>query len=520
MISTPLQQLFVSLSNMPKQSDWSEYDGARITTNKITNSVGSLYERLRYVVDYQEEHTIRRAAIERIVKRLVRFSQGGEVGLAVLEELVHGRYIENDVLPERVAVDVQQIIDNYKQLESRIDGASDILWAYAAVDIEQYLFPSDTTEPTFLAVFQSTVQHIKQKEHGVMSDETFNLQVYIACRRMFLRESHSTLNYSLFRMMQSGWDGRTPQSEEVLDSVASHFLQIQVEIRNLMKDPLQWKISSRLKNEVIYFSLISDIVRKYGSEAQTIFADPPRFAGSITSMLERIYHTHKDKVSKSGTRAIVYILITKIIVGLAVELPYEIFILQEINYLALGINMAFFPLLMVLMTKTVSYPGTENTDSVLQGLQAFVEGAPTQIQYISVTKKTALQKVGHALFSLTFFTLTFGATLYTLDQLAFNNASIALFILFLCIVTYMGIHIRRKSREWILESEDESFVGLVWFLLVMPVTRTGQWISERLSSVNIFVFVLDFILETPFKIMLGSFDSFVSFVRESRRDAM
>ena len=520
MISQPLQQFVDSFKKNPIKSDWSDYEGPRFTTNKITIRVGSFYERLRYAVDYQEEHMLRRAAIERIVRRILLFSNTKEVGRAILEELVQASYIENNTVPETFASDIETIIHKYERLRSLIPQDGDIVIAYAAIEIEKLLFPSDIGERTFTAVTQSVVEYIRPKEPDLMSEADFNLFVYIACRRVLLKESHAVLNYALFLSMVPQWRSGLAQDDATIEQVAARFTRVQEEINALMNHPLQWKIAGRLHNESIYFALLSELARRSGGDVETVLNDEERLDEMVDAYLERTYDLHEAKVSQSGTRAIIYILITKVIIGLAVELPYEIFLLGEINYFALGINIIFFPILLLAMVKTVKYPDGENTDDAIDGLLDFVEGKHPETKYVSIKEKSSIQKFGNAIFALIFFAISFGVIVTTLQYLHFNPASIFLFLLFLCIVTFMGIRIRMKALEWTVETEEESLGGLMWFLLAMPIVRTGRWISERLSSINIFVFFLDFILETPFKLILGSFDTFVSYVKETKRDGL
>lgn len=482
--------------------------------------MGSFYERLRYAVDYQEEHMLRRAAIERIVRRFLLFTTTKEIGRAVLEELVQASYIENDTVPESFAGDIEAIIHKYERLHERISKDGDIVWAYAAIEIEKLLFPSDVDERTFTAVAQSVVEYIKPKEPDLMSEADFNLFVYIACRRVLLKESHAVLNYGLFLSMVPEWRGGLAQDEATIEKVAQRFSRVQEKINTLMNHPLQWKIAGRLHNESIYFALLSEMARRSGSNIGEVLNNEERLDEMVDAYLDRTYDLHEKKISQSGTRAIIYVLITKVIIGLAIELPYEVFILGEINYFALGINIVFFPLLMLAMVKTIKYPDGENTDDAIDGLLDFVEGKYPSTKYVSIKEKSSIQKFGNAFFALVFFALSFGVIITALQYFHFNPASIFLFLLFLSIVTFMGIRIRMKALEWTVEKEDESLGGLMWFLLAMPIVRTGRWISEKLSSINIFVFFLDFILETPFKLLLGSFDSFISYVKETKRDGM
>ena len=100
----------------------------------------------------------------------------------------------------------------------------------------------------------------------------------------------------------------------------------------------------------------------------------------------------------------------------------------------------------------------------------------------------------------------------------FNVVSIILFLFFLTFVSYFGFRIRYNAKKWIVARDDESISGLLLNLFATPIVRTGRWLSRKFSSVNVFVFLMDFILEVPFKFVLGTFDSFISFLKEERGD--
>ena len=53
---------------------------------------------------------------------------------------------------------------------------------------------------------------------------------------------------------------------------------------------------------------------------------------------------------------------------------------------------------------------------------------------------------------------------------------------------------------------------------MFPIVSTGRWFSARFSTINVFVFLLDFLVEVPFKAFLGIFDASLSFIKEHRVD--
>ncbi|HQC49653.1 MAG TPA: hypothetical protein PLN57_00795, partial [bacterium] len=56
-------------------------------------------------------------------------------------------------------------------------------------------------------------------------------------------------------------------------------------------------------------------------------------------------------------------------------------------------------------------------------------------------------------------------------------------------------------------------------LFYMPIILVGRWLSNKMSRLNIFVFIFDFIIEAPFKILVNVAEDWTKYVRE-RRDNM
>ncbi|MCK5027865.1 MAG: hypothetical protein KAS07_05595, partial [Candidatus Pacebacteria bacterium] len=117
---------------------------------------------------------------------------------------------------------------------------------------------------------------------------------------------------------------------------------------------------------------------------------------------------------------------------------------------------------------------------------------------------------------LIIFILSFGTILWILNQLHFNFLGIAFFLFFLTFVSYFGLRIRFISRRWLINTNEQKFLSFVWDLFTLPIISLGRWLAIKFASINIFVFILDFIIEAPFKIVLKAIDTFVHFVKEKK----
>jgi uncharacterized membrane protein len=116
------------------------------------------------------------------------------------------------------------------------------------------------------------------------------------------------------------------------------------------------------------------------------------------------------------------------------------------------------------------------------------------------------------------FIISFGTILWVLTKLHFNIIGIVLFMFFLTFVSYFGLRIRFISRRWVVNTNEQKFFGFVWDLFTLPIISLGRWLALKFASINIFVFIMDFIIEAPLKIVLRAVDTFIHFVREKKEE--
>jgi len=79
MLAPPIQTLlsYLRAEQQPVESDQSE---PPVNVNALTSKAGRFYERIRYLFDYKEEHTIRRSAVERQLRRRLTVSKPEAIG--------------------------------------------------------------------------------------------------------------------------------------------------------------------------------------------------------------------------------------------------------------------------------------------------------------------------------------------------------------------------------------------------------------------------------------------------------
>ncbi len=505
MISAEVKRLCDLLG--PEAGDTHE-EGPYIAVEQLTSRFGAFYEKVRTLVDYKEAHIIRRSTIRRILKRQLYIERMSDNGKGLLKELVSSGYLPNNRVPEVKGVIVQNIV--HKWMLFRREGvAPSVALDFAAIEIERFLFPDELATcvvDSFFASAESSVVY-----QPVSGDKT--LITYAACRRSLLNEDQAGLVYALLlravpEILSVG------NSEPYLAALAPKVIAAIRTSERVAKDPLVWKAGARLKNRALYYAVLLEVFRSYGKGAEFIFDDEEKLRTETRTIIEKKQRQQRRILRVSGKRAVIYLLLTKIILGVLLELPYEHFILGSENYLALATNGLFHPILLFMMV-AFHQSDKRGIQKVVDGVVSIVKGEPMQQVFIRppIGATTFFFVV---CFYIVLFAVTFGAILSGLIALHFNIVSIILFFVFLTLVSYFGIRIRATARRWEPAQEKPSTFSLLWDLFTFPIIRTGRWFSLRFSTVNVFVLFMDFLVEVPFKAFLGIFDASLSFIKEHR----
>ncbi len=521
MLAPEIQKLAEKLKTQHVGAAHFGSDDAVIKVNRLTSKAGAFYEKVRYFVDYKEEHTIRRAAIERIIRRKVMIEGDRRLDRSFLEELVRGGYLPNERVSESTVHDVERIFNRFLLVKDHIGSKllqnlkiKKRLINLAASEIDFFLNPTPSDDLVAEAFYLTVKDSVRYS--GPMTRDEFETQIYIACRRMLLKNDDETLFYALWLRAMPNWPAISTISD--LEKTGYDYFAFIEKISSLISNDVRFELQAKLRNYTLYFLVLKEVVDRFGSETERVLNDEQYFKTEVEAILSKKYVKENERVRKSGKRAIVYVFCTKIILALAFEWPYEALVLHMINYLALGINIVFHPLLLFFMTRNIKPLGRKNTEKILAGLQP--------VLYEGRVKAISIKSSRTGLFTAFVFTLlygglmllSFGIIVWILLALNFNVVSILLFLLFLTFVSYFGLRIRYTAENWRVREEEENSIKMLWNLFTLPIIRMGRWLSIKFQAINVFVFVMDYILEVPFKLILATFDGFLSFLREKREE--
>lgn len=486
-------------------------EGPFITSHHLTRRAAALYEKIRGFVDYQDEGQIKRKVIERIIKRKLLFGQGETVGRSVLEELVAAGYLPNNQIPETSGKKIQDILDFYRGLYSAEESdTKKYNWviSMAAVEIHNSIFPNNIDEgiaDMFISIVSESVRFDLPISES-RKEKIITLAVY----RILFDSSLEEFQYVLLKKIVGVGRALSDVEKKSVENIYQNF-------KNYIEDPLVRNVANKIKDLGVSIKLIREFLREYGGAiTEELFADKALLEERMSNYLKKNYEKETSYVRKNGVRAVVYLLCTKIVLALVIEVPIDLSLTGKIFILGLCINILFHPSFLFFITRHSLGFTKENTEKAMAQAEDIVEG---RIGAIHIkTKTSASQELFYFLLYGIIYAVTFGLIVGLLVALHFNAISILLFLVFLALVSYFGMRIRSHALRWKVKTDKETILGTLGNVFMLPIIDLGEWLSVKFATINAFVFILDFIIENPFKIVLRVINDFLYFLREKQEE--
>lgn len=483
-----------------------------IKTSTAASTLAVVYEAARNAVEFRSDHLIRQAAIVRILRRRLFLGQSSEkLAPILIKELIWARYLKDDFVAVSKADDIEKIIDRYRVAFSltkdRILG--EWLLDLAGCEIEESLVFNPY--PQLLINFVSGSMQSRIKIAGESDEKKRDIQVYIAVERVFAKNSEIFITYHLLKALHPEWFSK--KSDE-----AAKFFPILLSTKGEIDRDLQYPLALEIKREITKliapFNVIREMVIRNPENFEKSVTDAEAFDVSAKETLEELYKENRGRLMRASTRSIIYIFLTKMVFGLALELPFDIFV-GKTNYIALIINLIFPPTLMFLLNAGIRIPDGENTRRILEKVDEYIygEGVPRIIEVGRRQKaKSLFENAFLAIYSILFVGI-FVFIIWGLNLLHFNPVSQAIFLFFLCVVSFFAFRVKSISRDYVYHEEKSGFLSSLIDFLFLPVVKVGQWLSVQISRLNVLGFIFDFIIEAPLKAFLEVIEEWVRFVR-------
>ncbi len=501
-------------------------DLSRITVSQTVSFLAIMYERLRNVVEYREEHLVRRAAIERIIKRRLTLNpQGTDEAENLIRELLWARYFPNGSLGGGDIHQIQKVLDKYLLVKKHLLAGhkpeyQQYLWQFLldllTCEIEETLTPVESNrDASFTYFIYQTLRH-KIKIEGLSDDQkdTFFL---VAIEKAFRKSDRP---YQRFHLFTTFYKSLSQDTDDEIKARAVDLPTIFKKIDQLINSFYVEKLSKYTRKQLPPFLVLFNILTTKKNHMEAILASASTLWANVVETCRVKYAQVGSRLRTLAIRSLIYIFLTKMLFVLLIEYPISQYLYGSVHMPSIIINSIFPPFLMLLIVLLFRLPDEENTKRIYQRIVNIIDADKsyeTQIAYMSKRERTRRPVL---VFGFTIvYSFTFLVTLFLIYQiltfLHFNIISQIIFIFFVSVVSFFSYRVRDVVNEYRL-IEKQSILGPVIDFFFIPMLAIGKFLSSEVARFNFFILIFDFIIEAPYKLIIQIIEEWISFVKQRK----
>jgi len=506
-----------------------------IQADEVASKLASFYERIRKVVDWKEQHLMRRVAIERILKRrLLLRTKGQQIAEPFVLELVRGGYFPSTPIEKEKVAIVQKVLDKYIFILDRLkkidlknknqgEVYTDIL-GIAACEIEEVLAPNFYLKQNALVRFAEEVmgERIKvgsrARELTQITEEETRIQIYIGLQQSLFKLDAPIISYNLIKRYYPFW--AHPSSGEI-KAFTERLGQVLEDIDNQLNHPLANKFYKIIERHNTPYLLLDDILSE---NPQALSSEEIKDPLSLNRIVGKAYSarlkTLRSRLGRAAFYSTLSIFLTNIFTLYVLEFPFAKYVMGNINPLAALIDVLGPTFLMLFLVSTVRTPSSKNKKIVLEEVQKIVYEKTKKINY-----EVEIYRKGNFVFRLInnlIYTISFGACfgliLLALYKLNYPPLSYVLLIMFTSLIAFTGNKIRKRSRELHVTEKKDSFFQIIIDLFSVPVMSLGKWLLARWKKINILGVAFNVLIDTPFLIFVQFLEQWRYFLKEKKEN--
>lgn len=477
-------------------------------------AITGAYEQLRNAAENTDDSLLRQRAIRRFFRRLFLAGDQGDLeqsGEDLVTELTLAGYILNNTVAVETAAKIGQLSQDYFSAYERLDriDASDQNNSWTtdvlAVEIELILSKRDFKDVFLQLDFEVMLNAINWQAvfPGGIPDD-YELLLYIALHRSLLRSDDATVRRYLLNRFQ-----REPRDY-------AGFIASNRQIDELLSRPVIDRISRLISRHSASLRVLNSMLQKH-EPLSTRLEKKNQFLLEFESQVDQEYDFVRTKLRRGVTKSIIFLVVTKFLIGLSIELPYDFLIYGEIIWLPLIINFLAPVVYIGSIGLTLEAPGPVNTSALVDQIEAWLY----KTESAAATIRTRRQR-NRALFSTIYgflFIGVFGLVSWGLISLGFDLLHLAVFFIFFSAASFLGFRLSRTVRELEVVDSDQSSLTVLLDFVYMPFIVVGQKVNQEYSKLNLIGTILDVVIEMPLKSLLRFVRQWSAFM-SSKKDEL
>lgn len=478
-------------------------------------TITSAYEQLRNAAEYTEEHLLLQRAVRRFYKRLFltrdekRISESGQE-LAI--ELTLAGYLPNDYIPvtivDQIGSEAGEYFAAYQKIIEKHGSSKAEEWAIAPLAVQaESLLTNHARRGAFVQfAYRYFIDSIDTNTvfSGKVPDN-YDASVFIAVHRMLLKSDSATIRHALLERYQT----RPSHLEQ--------FVHLNQQLDKLIDDDTVEKLNRIVNRRGAPLRVLWRMVDEAPDLAR-LLTNREKFLAAYEAQIETEYRQMNRRINRGIAKSVVFLIITKFMIGVGLEVPYDYVVHGSIVWLPLVINLLFPPVYMVLLRLTLALPGRVNTNALVDRMDALLYEQRPTLAIAGGENVNPYSGVFNFLY-VGLFIVVFGGVAWGLWSLGFSFLHLFIFFVFLSTASFLGFRLSRLIREIETVDTEQNGISMLRDFLYLPFVVVGRWMSEKYAKVNIVAMILDMVIELPLKTVLRLVQQWGSFI-SSKKDAL
>ena len=348
------------------------------------------------------------------------------------------------------------------------------------------------------------------KQKVAINDKNLDLLVYFAVDKVYAGGDDEQILYHILRL-----GGENVTAEKLTEAYRLY---------NLAKEHKDLpRIIKFVRRQMPPLVLLRDMYFYNPAVFKTTLRSREVFEVKAREVLNTQLDLMSGKIRTAGTRSVIYVFLTKMILAFGLEVPLETLFYGHVGLLPLLLNLGFPPALMWITTMQIRIPPKKDQDALILRTVEIMQNFERLKNEEDVLRESGAEPSGSpsyiifSAFYLIFFFGVFALIFIALGKIDFTLFSKAMFIFFLSIIAFFAYRIVQIAKIYSWKGMGRRGSTLME-IVSLPILAIRSRLSVGLSKLNFLAFTFDFILEAPFKIILGLVDSWVQFISAKREE--
>ena len=490
----------------------------------VANVILFAYEQLRNASENIEDHLLLQRAILRFYTRNLSFiskKKPSGLGEELIIELTQAEYLPNDTIPVSTLKKLDILITEYYDLFWKIhkDSGSSVQkmekWILEILSVKsEQLFNNPIRIVSFAHFAHAHFTGLIKYKQLIVADESINAAdyptlLYIAIHKGLLKSDDANVRTGLLDLysVSTTDTGQFLEFNKKYDTLAS--LRSAASLTRFVNKngaPL------RVVRSVFFDQKNDNSSLDIGRQSQLV--------NVVETQIDTEYAEVRQSVNKGVIKSIIFLLITKAIIGLLIEIPYDIIVTGAVVVVPLVINLLFPPLFLALTALTFKLPGGANKKALVNYISGMIYDEPgTRRPTLKYVESVSNPMVFNTIYTMVFIG-AFYLVINRLIALDFNLVQAVIFIIFLSTASFLGYRLTVQIKELELVNTNQGFVALVRDFLYAPFIFVGKKISYRFGQLNIIAQILDVVIDLPLKTIVRLVRQWMVFLNNKKDELL